>query len=281
MTKLGADPDPFLLHIYAALAEKERALISRRTKDALWAAKARGIVIGGLRDKGRELQAEAFERAEALRPVFAELTSSTGAVCPRPRAALGMRARLFGFGVGWERCREALSCVACGSADDVQHHPLVSGNEEDWNLITLCPRCYDKLLRNGVSNPQPADAERPCSRRSTSAVAGKERHDAELAGDPALTQWPLSSSLASCAGSGARGGDKPKAESGCRPGSRTSWRTIASAVRLISLSRRGSRNAGVELRGLTMKPPPAASSNSFRTNVPRRPCSACAVARRS
>ena len=27
MTELGADPDPFLLHIYAALAEKERALI--------------------------------------------------------------------------------------------------------------------------------------------------------------------------------------------------------------------------------------------------------------
>ena len=84
VTELGADTDPFLLHIYAALAEKERALISRRTKDALSAAKARGIVIGGLRDKGRELQAEAFERAEALRPVFAELTSSTGAVCPRP-----------------------------------------------------------------------------------------------------------------------------------------------------------------------------------------------------
>ena len=32
-----------------------------------------------------------------------------------------MRARSFGFGVGWERCREAPSCVACGSADDVQH----------------------------------------------------------------------------------------------------------------------------------------------------------------
>jgi DNA invertase Pin-like site-specific DNA recombinase len=27
--------DPFMLHLYAALAEKERALISRRTKDAL------------------------------------------------------------------------------------------------------------------------------------------------------------------------------------------------------------------------------------------------------
>src|SRR5262245_55160916 len=73
VAELGADTDPFLLHIYAALAEKERALISRRTKEALAAARARGIVIGGLRDKGRELQAEAEERAEALRPVFEEI----------------------------------------------------------------------------------------------------------------------------------------------------------------------------------------------------------------
>jgi DNA invertase Pin-like site-specific DNA recombinase len=33
--------DPFILHIYAALAEKERAMISARTKDALARAKAR------------------------------------------------------------------------------------------------------------------------------------------------------------------------------------------------------------------------------------------------
>ena len=32
VTELGADVDPFLLHLYAALAEKERALISRRTR---------------------------------------------------------------------------------------------------------------------------------------------------------------------------------------------------------------------------------------------------------
>jgi DNA invertase Pin-like site-specific DNA recombinase len=73
VTELGADTDPFLLHIYAALAEKERVLISRRTRDALAAAKARGVVIGGLRDKGRELQAEAEARAEALRLVFTDL----------------------------------------------------------------------------------------------------------------------------------------------------------------------------------------------------------------
>jgi DNA invertase Pin-like site-specific DNA recombinase len=73
VTELGADTDPFLLHLYAALAEKERALISRRTKDALAAAKARGVRLGGLRPKGLEFQREAAERAERLRDVFAEL----------------------------------------------------------------------------------------------------------------------------------------------------------------------------------------------------------------
>ncbi len=46
---LGPDVEPFLLHLYAALAEKERALISKRTKDALAAAKARGQVLGNPR----------------------------------------------------------------------------------------------------------------------------------------------------------------------------------------------------------------------------------------
>jgi DNA invertase Pin-like site-specific DNA recombinase len=50
----GADTDPFMLHLYSALAEKERALISRRTKDALAAAKARGVRLGGLNARGIE-----------------------------------------------------------------------------------------------------------------------------------------------------------------------------------------------------------------------------------
>lgn len=41
VTELGDDVDPFLLHLYAALAEKERALISRRTIEAMQAAKAK------------------------------------------------------------------------------------------------------------------------------------------------------------------------------------------------------------------------------------------------
>ena len=43
---LGADADPFMLHIYAALAEKERRLISERTRSALAARKAHGAKLG-------------------------------------------------------------------------------------------------------------------------------------------------------------------------------------------------------------------------------------------
>ncbi len=47
---LGPNADPFMLHIYAALAEQERRMISTRTKVALQAAKARGVKLGG--DRG-------------------------------------------------------------------------------------------------------------------------------------------------------------------------------------------------------------------------------------
>ena len=43
------DVDPFQLHIYASLAEKERSLISQRTKAALSAKRARGEPLGNLK----------------------------------------------------------------------------------------------------------------------------------------------------------------------------------------------------------------------------------------
>ena len=46
VAELGADADPFMLHLYAALAEKERALISERTRAALASKKAQGARLG-------------------------------------------------------------------------------------------------------------------------------------------------------------------------------------------------------------------------------------------
>lgn len=57
VTELGRQSDPFILHLYAALAEKERALISERTKAGLQAAKRRGQRLG-MRARGkREVRA--------------------------------------------------------------------------------------------------------------------------------------------------------------------------------------------------------------------------------
>ena len=46
VAELRADTDPFVLHLFAALAEKERALISQRTRDALGRKKAAGALLG-------------------------------------------------------------------------------------------------------------------------------------------------------------------------------------------------------------------------------------------
>jgi DNA invertase Pin-like site-specific DNA recombinase len=47
VAELGPDVDPFILHLFAALAEKERAMIATRTRDALARAKSRGVQLGG------------------------------------------------------------------------------------------------------------------------------------------------------------------------------------------------------------------------------------------
>ena len=65
VAELGADTDPFVLHLYAALAEKERALISARTKAALAAKKAQGVKLGNPKAAEAAVLAHAANRAAA------------------------------------------------------------------------------------------------------------------------------------------------------------------------------------------------------------------------
>ena len=66
---LGKNVDPFMLHIYAALAEKERSMISERTRDALAKAKQRGVVLGNPNVGKMNTEAAAARDAE-LKPVL-------------------------------------------------------------------------------------------------------------------------------------------------------------------------------------------------------------------
>jgi DNA invertase Pin-like site-specific DNA recombinase len=70
--ELGADVDPFFLHIYVAFAEKERRMIAQRTKDALAAAKARGVQLGNAKQAQANAD-QADEFAENLREAIAPI----------------------------------------------------------------------------------------------------------------------------------------------------------------------------------------------------------------
>jgi DNA invertase Pin-like site-specific DNA recombinase len=71
VAELGADADPFMLHLYADLAEKERRLISERTRAALALRKAQGARLGNRSNArhaaalGRQAQAEETTRFAA------------------------------------------------------------------------------------------------------------------------------------------------------------------------------------------------------------------------
>ena len=83
VAELGRDADPFMLHLYAALAEKERRLISERTKAALAAKKAQGARLGNPKNLaaagsiGRQaLVASADAFAAGLLPIVQALQCS-------------------------------------------------------------------------------------------------------------------------------------------------------------------------------------------------------------
>jgi DNA invertase Pin-like site-specific DNA recombinase len=80
VAELGADADPFMLHLYAALAEKERRQISDRTRAALASRKLQGTKLGNPTSggqaaaAGREVQTRAADQfAATILPIIGSL----------------------------------------------------------------------------------------------------------------------------------------------------------------------------------------------------------------
>tara|TARA_R110000772_G_scaffold73216_4_gene159726 strand:- start:20453 stop:20854 length:402 start_codon:yes stop_codon:yes gene_type:complete len=108
VAELGPEVEPFMLHIYAALAEKERNLIAERTKAALQAKRAAGATLGNrtnlaeAQSKGlRERLRRADQFAANVLPVIRDI-QATGAVTYTAIAdALNMRGIATARGGEW------------------------------------------------------------------------------------------------------------------------------------------------------------------------------------
>jgi DNA invertase Pin-like site-specific DNA recombinase len=105
---LGSNPDPFMLHLWAALAEKERAMISQRTRDALARAKANGRQLGNRTNLaeaqavGRQVVADqARQRAENVLPIIHEIQAAGCSTLRKIASALNRRGIQTARGATW------------------------------------------------------------------------------------------------------------------------------------------------------------------------------------
>jgi DNA invertase Pin-like site-specific DNA recombinase len=110
VAELGRDADPFTLHLYAALAEKERRLISERTKAALRAKKAAGARLGNPSNLcvagslGRIAQAQvADEFATNLMPAIQAMRNAGALTLSEIASALNARGARPARGGKWHR----------------------------------------------------------------------------------------------------------------------------------------------------------------------------------
>jgi DNA invertase Pin-like site-specific DNA recombinase len=97
VAELGPDVDPFVLHLFAALAEKERALIATRTRQALSAAKARGVTLGNpklhvaRKSAVEAVKAEADRYATNVLPIIREAQKAGASTLRQIAEALNAR----------------------------------------------------------------------------------------------------------------------------------------------------------------------------------------------
>jgi DNA invertase Pin-like site-specific DNA recombinase len=107
VTELGPDVDPFILHLYAALGEKERKLIAARTKAALAVRKAQGVKLGNPRlDEARQaskaaIVKDANRHAANVMPVIREIQRAGAATFRQIAEALNARGIHTARGGSW------------------------------------------------------------------------------------------------------------------------------------------------------------------------------------
>lgn len=71
VAELGVDTDPFILHLFAALSEKERRMIGERTRAALRVKKEAGAMLGN-RTNIADARIKAAEAKKAVARAFAD-----------------------------------------------------------------------------------------------------------------------------------------------------------------------------------------------------------------
>ena len=118
---MGPDVDPFMLHIYAALAEKERAMISQRTKAALAQLKAGGAQLGNRTNLAdARVKGQATQRAEAdrfvanVRPIIDQVRAAGASTLAAVADALNAKGVATARGGRWHAAtvRAALARAA-------------------------------------------------------------------------------------------------------------------------------------------------------------------------
>ena len=167
VTELGRDSGPFTLHIYPALALKERALISARTKAALKAAKARGVKLGNPNAREALVSARAHRwgdttanRAVALKAIKESLASGIASARGIARELSARRIPTLSGNTNGHRPK----CSGCSRPEGLHQHRRCGAclaaehRHGGFNLGGAVNNGFDRLDREPLNLPKPTSA---------------------------------------------------------------------------------------------------------------------------
>ena len=171
VAELGADVDPFMLHVYAALAEKERRMVSERTRAALAMRKGQGARLGNRANLaaaqalGAARTAEAARRfAENAAPVIRQVQESGVASLRGIAAVLNARGVRTARGGRWAATqvsavlsRAGLAATAAGTILD---HSTAQATIERPDVRRARLWCTDRARGRSCPNPARVHAMR-------------------------------------------------------------------------------------------------------------------------